>query len=189
MSARPLITPSHHGLLAIFALFFVGAPAAWEVADALRPEPPPIPAALRGERLDQPAIDFELTTLEGQPLRLSELKGKVVLVNFWATWCPPCVEELPSLQRLYGRLKGEGFELLAVSEDEGADEVRAFFKGQLPDFPILMDEGQGVTRSYGTFKFPETWVVDREGRLRALFVGPRDWDDPAAIDYFLALSE
>jgi len=122
------------------------------------------------------APDFQLQTPEGKIVKLSDYKGKVVMVHFWATWCPPCVDEIPTLDRLYTGLFGKDFELLAVSVDEGgADAVRAFMKKNKLILPALLDPGRSVANSYGTFKFPETYVVDRGGIVREKVIGPRDW--------------
>lgn len=145
---------------------------------------PVIPAALEGEPADRPASDFTLKDLSGRKVRLSQLRGKTVFLNFWASWCPPCVEELPSIVALKQHFEGRPFEVLAVSEDDTVADVRRFFGARLPPFPVLMDEGQRVTRAWGTFKFPETYVVDPRGRVIAKFIGGREWSSPEAIAYF-----
>ncbi len=125
------------------------------------------------------APEFRLQTLDGRQVSLSDFRGKVVLVHFWATWCPPCVDEIPTLDRLYHELGGRDLELLAVSADEGgADAVTAFMKKNRIDVPVLLDPDRKVAGLYGTYKFPETYIVDRQGVVRYKAIGPRDWGEP-----------
>ncbi len=128
------------------------------------------------------APEFRLPAPNGQYVSLSDLRGKVVMVHFWATWCPPCVEELPTLAALYEKLMGRDFELLAVSVDEGgAQAVTSFLQRNGLKVPVLLDPDRATAGRYGTFKFPETYIVDREGIVRYKVIGPRDWHDPAAL--------
>jgi peroxiredoxin len=128
------------------------------------------------------APDFRLAALDGRTVSLSALKGRVVMVHFWATWCPPCVEEIPTLERLYRAMFGQEFELLAVSVDEGgARSVRPFLERQRLSLPVLLDPGRAVANNYGTFKFPETYLVDREGVIRKKIIGAADWTRPEAV--------
>jgi peroxiredoxin len=139
---------------------------------------------LLGEEIPDPitrgseAPDFELRTLsEGRRLGLSQLRGQVVLLNFWATWCKPCEDELPSMEELYRALRGGGggFELLAVSVDGSPEAVRAFRERYSITFPILLDPEQRVARLYQTQGFPESLLIDPQGRIVERYVGPRDW--------------
>ena len=166
----------------------LGGPLVGEAVQWLRPPPAPIPKALDGQTLDRPAKAFSLETLSGQPVSLSDYRGKTVFLNFWASWCQPCVEELPSIVALNKAMKGRPFVILAVSEDDSAGDVRKFFGGVTPDFPIVMDDDQKVTREYGTFKFPETYVIDADGRIRAKFIGGRKWDAPESLAWFQDLT-
>jgi cytochrome c biogenesis protein CcmG/thiol:disulfide interchange protein DsbE len=133
----------------------------------------------RGPQL---APDFAVSDLSGQAIRLSALRGKVVLVNLWTTWCPPCREEMPSMQRLYERLKDRDFQLLAVSQDEdGRRVVEPFVKEMRLSFPVLIDPEHQVGERYGVWGYPETFVIDRSGRIAERVIGPRDWASPASI--------
>ncbi len=133
----------------------------------------PVPDPLRpGAR----APEFELARLEGGTAELAALRGKVVLINFWATWCRPCLEEMPAMQRLYDALDGKNFELLAISVDEDADQVAPFRDRLRLGFPILLDPEQRVARAYQTFRYPESYLVDPEGMIVSRYVGPREWD-------------
>jgi peroxiredoxin len=139
-------------------------------------------------RTPQVAPDFALPDLEGQAVRLSAYRGHVVLVNLWATWCPPCRDEMPSMERLYQRLKDKGFVLLAVSEDEGAAAaVKAFVQQMRVTFPVLLDPDGDVGRKYEVWGFPESFLVDRDGRVVERVIGPRDWSSAEQIARIEAL--
>jgi len=128
------------------------------------------------------APDFQLQTPGGRFVSLSGLRGKVVMVHFWVTWCPPCVEEIPALDRLYSILMGKDFEMLAVSVDEGGvDAVVPFVQKNRLNIPMLLDPDHRTASRYGTYKFPETYIVDRQGVVRYKAVGPRDWSDPSNV--------
>jgi len=127
------------------------------------------------------APEFQLPSLDGRTVNLSSYRGKVVMVHFWATWCPPCVEEIPTLERLYRAYFGKDIEILAVSVDEGgAGAVGQFMQKNRLALPVLLNTDQSVARAYGTFKFPETYLVDREGIVRRKIIGAADWMSPAA---------
>jgi len=133
----------------------------------------------RGSR----APDFSLPRLgSGEPVSLAGLRGRVVLVNFWATWCKPCEEEMPAMQRLYESLAGSGFELLAISVDEDPALVERFRDRLGISFPILLDPDQRVSHAWQTFRFPETLLVDADGSVVERYVGPKEWDAAAYID-------
>jgi peroxiredoxin len=131
------------------------------------------------------APDFTLVDRQGKTWTLSELKGQVVFVNFWATWCPPCREEMPSMQRLYTMLPKDKFKMLAIlNKDEPAlaDKFAAQFGITMP---ILDDQANKVGPTYGLTGLPETFIVDKEGILREKFIGPVQWDT-IAIQQMLA---
>ncbi len=139
---------------------------------------------LHGEPLQAQAPDFELPDLQGRKHRLSELRGKTVLLNFWFTGCKPCVEEIPSLVALQARRAGKDFALLTVSVDDAAADVKSFL-GKLGvregALPLLLDTSKKVPESYGTSKYPETFLIDREGVVRYKFVWKRDWAGEDAL--------
>jgi len=120
------------------------------------------------------APDFELKDYAGRSVRLADLKGSVVLVNFWATWCGTCVVEMPSMEKLVSKLHGKPFRLLAVSVDEEWGAVRKFFAKGSP-LEILLDPQRTVPKKYGTDKFPESFIIDRDGQIRYFVVSNRDW--------------
>jgi peroxiredoxin len=130
-----------------------------------------------------PAPAFALEPLAGGPaVEMSGLRGKVVLLNFWATWCEPCEAEMPAMDRLYRALRAEGFELLAVSVDDTPQPVREFQARLDLGFPILLDPTKQVAEAYQTFRYPESLLVDRRGVIVERYIGGKDWDSPAYID-------
>lgn len=134
---------------------------------------------------DVPAPDFVLPEGESNSgVQLSQLKGKWVFVNFWATWCPPCRDEMPSMEMLNRRFAGEDFVMLAITVDEDWDEVQRFFGDTAPSFKVLWDKQKVTARRYGTSKFPESFLIDPEGRVAAKFIGPRDWYNQGTVEYF-----
>ena len=128
------------------------------------------------------APDFSLPSIEtASAVTLSDLRGQVVLVNFWATWCKPCEDEMPAMERLYQRLRPEGFELLAISVGEEVSVVAEFCERLGITFPVLLDADKSVAGEWQTFAFPESLLVDRDGKILERYVGPRDWDAPAYV--------
>jgi cytochrome c biogenesis protein CcmG, thiol:disulfide interchange protein DsbE len=128
------------------------------------------------------APDFAVPDLAGQAVRLSGLRGKVVLLNLWTTWCPPCREEMPSMEKLYQRLRDRGFVLLAVSQDEGGKEaVEPFVRDLGLTFPVLVDPEHQVGDRYQVWGYPESFIIDREGRVVERVIGPRDWTSPEQV--------
>jgi peroxiredoxin len=134
-----------------------------------------------------PFPEVVLTDIDGNRFRLSEHRGNVIVLNFWATWCPPCVEEMPSLQKLHERLGDKGLEVVAVSVDESPEDIEAFSEQHGLSFTILHDRQSEVSHSLQTFKYPETYVVDSRGNLAEKIIGPRDWIAPKQIQDFLSL--
>ncbi len=133
--------------------------------------------------------DFTLESFSGGNVSLSELRGKVVLLNFWASWCPPCREEIPSLYTLNSVMSGKNFRLLAVAIDEGGrDAVAQFFGRMGVSLPTLFDPGGHVGKRYGITGVPESFVIDKHGIIRKKVVGPLDWNDPGIIGYINKLA-
>jgi len=127
------------------------------------------------------ALEFRLPDMNGQLVNLSDLRGKIVLLHFWATWCPPCVEEIPTLAYLNQELAGRDFAMMTISVDEGgAKAVESFLKQKELNIPVLLDPDRITATRYGTFKFPETYILDRDGVVRYKIIGPSNWRDPSA---------
>ncbi len=128
-----------------------------------------------------PAKSFTVPNLTATPLRLGDFNGKIVFLNFWATWCPPCKEEMPSMERLYRRYRARGFTIVAISIDAGEpDKVRAFVKRLELTFPIGLDPNLTVANDYAVRGLPASFLIDRQGQVVALALGARDWDSEPA---------
>ncbi len=139
------------------------------------------PVATAGVGLGALAPNFKLWDLRGRPVSLSDYRGKVVLVNFWATWCGPCKVEMPAMERLYREFSGQGFEILAVSTDaQGVAVTRPFKESMGLTFPILHDSDYRVGFRYGARTLPMSFVVDGRGVVRHRIFGARDWHSPEA---------
>jgi peroxiredoxin len=145
----------------------------------------PVDSSDTAPRIGKPLADFTLPDLQGHTVQLTALRGKVVFVNVWATWCPPCVEEMPTIQQLYEHLHGRGLEILAVSLDAlGAQVVVPFMQSHRLSFPTLLDTKNIVQRLYHTTGVPESFIVDKRGILVEKVVGPRDWVHPQLLAQF-----
>lgn len=124
------------------------------------------------------APDFAVPDLQGGTVRLSDLRGKVVFLNLWATWCEPCRQEMPAMEMLYREFAHQDFTMLAVSEDSnGAEAVRPFVAEFGFTFPVGLSPDGAVGKKYGITGYPETYLIDKSGQVVAHFVGPRNWAD------------
>ncbi|BAN69864.1 TlpA disulfide reductase family protein [endosymbiont of unidentified scaly snail isolate Monju] len=148
------------------------APRAAEAHELLRRYEPP-----------HPAPKLVLARLDGRPLDLRSLRGQVVLVNFWATWCPPCIEEIPALERLYRARRDQGLTILAVAVGDPPERVRDFLASHPVRFPVLLDEQGEALKRWGVHAFPTTFVLDRAGRIRHGGFGAFAWDGPDIAPY------
>lgn len=151
------------------------------VDSVVEPEPSPFGAG------DRAAPTFALPRGEGgAPVDLASMKGKWVLLNFWATWCAPCRDEMPSMEMLNRRMQRDGqpLEIVAVSVDDAWGEVNRFFGAVQPTFTVLWDKEKRSSNAYGTRKFPETYLIDPNGKVAAKFTGPRDWYNQGTVQYF-----
>jgi len=129
-----------------------------------------------GPRVGFRAPGFAVPTLDGQNLSLADYRGKVVMINFWATWCIPCRVEMPSMENLYEKYRGNGFEILAVSGGESKSVVQPFIKNLQLSFPILLDEEFEVHGKYEVSAIPSTFLVDKSGVITHRFFGAVDWN-------------
>jgi peroxiredoxin len=134
------------------------------------------------------AADFPLT-IDGKAIRLSDYRGKVVVLNFWASWCPPCVEEAPALTRLQRHIEPGGGTILGFSIDEDPAAYDKFLKQFAINFPTyrdttVVDNKSKIMNGYGTTLIPETYVIDRKGKIVRKIVGPQQWDSPEMLAYF-----
>ncbi len=133
------------------------------------------------------APDFETIDLEGKTHRLSDYRGQVVIVNFWATWCPPCRAEMPSMQRAWEALRPEGVVLLAVNMGERRETVAEFHEQSLIDFPLLLDGSLAAAAGWPIEGLPTTYVVDPQGRAVYAATGMREWDAPEVLGQIRSL--
>ncbi len=122
-------------------------------------------------RADYAAPSLTLTDLDGNPRSLSDYRGRVVLVNLWATWCPPCIAELPTLNAFYNEYAGDGFVIIGINDGEEAETVKEFLKRNPLDFPIWLDPSYLSERAFNTMNLPSSYVIDRQGRVRLQWVG------------------
>lgn len=141
----------------------------------------------RPPRIGENAPDFTLRD-DARSVALHDLRGKVVVLNFWATWCPPCVEEMPSLVNLQSRLKGTDITVLAVSIDVDPNAYRKFLADHHVDLLTVRDPNQKTPALYGTSMWPETYIIDRKGVIRRKFIGAVDWNEPDLVSYLKKLS-
>ena len=137
------------------------------------------------------ARDFRLE-IAGKPAHLADLKGRVVVLNFWATWCPPCVEETPALNRLQKHIESRNGVVLGVAADEDAAAYERFLRDQSVAFltyrdPFTRDNHSPIAQQYGTSMYPETYVIDRHGKISRKFIGFQHWDSPDMLAYFDSL--
>ena len=144
--------------------------------------------------IDRPAPDFKVQDSD-RTVSLDQFKGKVVVLNFWASWCPPCVEELPSLMQLQTELQNKGVVVLGVSVDADASDYEKFLKDHNVNFLTVRDPGQQnktgvvaeVSAKYGTYRFPETYIIDRDGMVRRKLIGAVNFTQPEIVEYLSRL--
>jgi peroxiredoxin len=165
------------GKTVLLLLFLAGA-----VFFALQLRPPrPIGAG-------DAAPDFTLPAAGGGSLALHDFRHRVVVLNFWATWCPPCVEEIPSLQKFADQTRDSGVVVIGVSEDQNRGSLEKFTAQHHLSYPVAHDSSQSVAARYGTFKYPETFILGRDGRVARKIAGPVDWQNPHLVGAVQALA-
>jgi thiol-disulfide isomerase/thioredoxin len=163
--------------LLLSTLFVVNFPV---IADWQQPE---LSHNLTPVKKIVPASDFVLLDMDDEKVKLSDYRGKVVLLNFWATWCPPCIREMPSMERLHQQVNADDFKVLAVNQMEDVDQVFAF-TGQLeidPTFEILFDSTSKVSQDYAVHGLPTTYLIDKKGNIRYRAVGGREFNHPEVV--------
>lgn len=144
-------------------------------------EPRMIESSYGAERMSAPAPDFALKDRDGNEVSLASLRGKVVFVNFWATWCEPCRDEMPSLQQLARSIDPKNAVFLAISVDEEWEPIDDFLGSGPKRYRVLLDADSSVAKSFGTTQFPESFIIDAKGKLVYKFIGARDWSATAAL--------
>ncbi len=133
------------------------------------------------------APNFSVTTDAGRKISRSDFGGKILVLNFWATWCPPCVDEIPSLEEFHRQLAGSGVVVLAVSVDQNGDQYSRFLQRAGITFQTARDPDAVVSSRYGTFKYPESYVIDQKGKVVQKIIGATNWTDPRMINYIRSL--
>jgi cytochrome c biogenesis protein CcmG, thiol:disulfide interchange protein DsbE len=141
----------------------------------------------RPSRVGSPAPDFTVKDSE-HAVTLSQFKGQVIVLNFWATWCPPCIEEMPSLVQMQALMRSKGITVVAVSVDADERSYHQFLRDHNVTLLTVRDPGQKSNTLYGTFKFPETYVIDRDGIVRRKFIGAVDWTQRDVLEFLGKLS-
>lgn len=180
--------------IAVLAIVLIMATGMWKM-DKLR-QPPlkrfdPAQAAKQeapSKMEGKLAPDFALTTLDGKSMRLADYRGKIVFLNIWASWCAPCRDEMPSMQKLHDHFKGQDFAMLTITIDKERDKAEAMLKELNLTFPAAMDPEQTVAAQYQITGVPETFLIDKNGVVMHHLIGPGDWYNPNLIYAFEALA-
>lgn len=173
--------------LSITLLLFFG----WrKYSDFLsRGQQPPESAKILNEIEKTGVPDFTLDDLNGKPIKLSDFRGQLVLLNFWASWCEPCIKEFPSMIKLVKEMNGD-LKLLAISADYERKDIEPFLKAfnvNSPDILVMWDKDQEVAKRFGTFKLPESYIINGDGRLLRKISGVEDWASAEAVAFFQQL--
>ena len=129
-------------------------------------------------------LEIQLKDIFGNAVRLSDFRGKIVFLNFWATWCPTCVVEMPSMEKLHRRFKNQDFAMIAVNMQESEAQVKSFFEKMQLSFTALLDANGEVAAGLAVNALPTTYFLDKEGRIMGMALGPREWDKQASIELF-----
>lgn len=148
-------------LLGAVALF-AAQPSPWEIEGLIGKKAP----------------DFTLKDINNKPFNLSSLRGKVVILNFWATWCPPCRAEMPSLNNLYREFRNKGLEVVAISTDRYSSIIKDYISKNPIDFTVLIDTDNKVSRQFKVFSIPTTFLIDRNGIIIERYLGEENWASP-----------
>jgi cytochrome c biogenesis protein CcmG, thiol:disulfide interchange protein DsbE len=141
-----------------------------------------------GVQIGETAPDFTIPEIGQGSLALGQYKQQVVVLNFWATWCPPCVEEAPSLEKFATQIQPRGVTVIGVSVDEDQQALRKFISDYHVSYPVARDPQRALAAQYGTFQFPETYIIDRNGRVAEKIIGAIDWQDPRIINFVESLT-
>ena len=157
--------------ISLFLLIGMGPSLPGNTADGISP--------LNSDKIiNSKAPDFVLKDLNGKTVSLATFKGKVVLLNFFATWCPPCRAEMPALNKLQHALKSRGLEVVSVSTDRSINDIKDFLERHRVDFPILFDADRNIAKQYRVFSMPTTFLINRNGIIVEKFYGEYDWTEP-----------
>lgn len=177
---RPRYT--HHAVNSSFPVLALWCVVGMASGSAVATTPQTLPAFL-----DKPAPEFTLPDTEGQTHRLRDYRGQVVVLNFWATWCPPCREEMPAMERLHEQVAGTGIAVVAINVGEDEDTIFRFTGDYPVTFPLLMDREGTIVEEYPVIGLPTTYIIDPAGIIRHRAVGTREWDAPEVVRELRAL--
>ena len=136
-----------------------------------------------------PAVDVRLPDLNGMPVGLSDFRGKIVFLNFWATWCPTCVTEMPAMEKLHRKLKNKDFAMVAISLQDSAAQVKNFFEKNKLTFTALLDSTGEIGARFGLRVIPTTIIIDKTGRALGIVLGPREWDSSESVSLFEQMAD
>ena len=145
------------------------------------------PHGAKAPKLGEQVPDFTLQTDDGKPLKLTDFRGKIVVLNFWASWCGPCVDEIPSLNSFADQFADKGVTVLGISVDEDPEAYKNFLAKYKVTFLTVRNANRTVSETYGTFKLPESYIISRDGRLRHKVIGPTNWTSPQMLSYVQSL--
>ena len=140
-------------------------------------------------RAATPAPELKARDMKGATKTLADYRGKVVLLNFWASWCPPCLHEMPSMERLRVKMAGRPLEIVALASAEGPNDVKAFLSKMKLGFPILLDTDGSNTKRWKVFALPTSFLLDAKGRVRYVLTGPTEWDEGEALKIIVSMLE
>lgn len=182
--------PALKGLLVVLAIS-AALLAGWlKYSDFLaRGQKPPKASQILNEMEKSGVPDFSLTDIQEKEIKLTDYRGKIVLLNFWASWCEPCIKEFPSMIKLIKEMQGDVI-LLAVSADYERGDIDPFLKAfnvNDENIKVMWDKDQNVAKQYGTFKLPESYIIGKNGELIRKVAGVEDWATPEALEYFKGL--
>lgn len=175
------------GCLGLCAICLWLAPASDSTADPLGTAMEQMQIIVPKTRL--PAPDFHLTDIEGHQVRLSDYAGQVVLLNFWATWCSPCLEEMPGMQTLWDQFHDKGLAVVAISADTDIGAVKTFIRKMALTYPVLLDTDNSVQSEYEVVAVPMTYLIGGDGKFAGLAMGTRDWASPEAFNLIKMLQQ
>ncbi|HXF28078.1 MAG TPA: TlpA disulfide reductase family protein [Bryobacteraceae bacterium] len=170
--------PDRAGQAILAVMVVLGVALAWVIVNSMRD---------RVVQVGDTAPNFSITTDSGQTVSLANYRGKVLVLNFWASWCPPCIAETPSLNKFQQEVAGSGVTVLAISIDRNKKMYDRFLRRFGVSFETALDPTAKISASYGTYKIPETYIIDRNGKVAEKIISDRNWTDPQIVNFVKTL--